>query len=137
MDATDYQRYLTAFNSRDYGTLETFFADDFALETDGFIVKGKPAFRKFYAFLHSYFTETVSLNHFWPGQRAAAADVTIRFEGIRDLTQEILTEAGYPRMTPVPKGVSVDVHFIIVYELRADGLIQRIKGAVFIPATPA
>jgi hypothetical protein len=134
MDAADYDRYLKAFNARDYATLETFFADDFALETGGFLVKGKPAFRKFYAFLHSYFKETVSLNHFFPGERAAAANVTIRFEGMKDLTQEILTEAGYPQMTPVPKGASVDVHFLIVYEQRADGLIQRIKGAVFIPA---
>ena len=50
MTEADYHRYIEAFNARDYATLETFFADDFALENAGFRVEGKPAFRAFYAF---------------------------------------------------------------------------------------
>ena len=44
MQESDYLRYVEAFNARDYATLETFFADGFALENGGFKVKGKPAF---------------------------------------------------------------------------------------------
>lgn len=131
----DYRRYVAAFNARDYATLETFFADDFALENAGFIVRGKPAFREFYAFFHSYCKETVTLKRFFEGDGAVAANVVIRFEGIRDMSPAVLAERGYPGMTPVPQGAVVDVEFIIIYELRPDGLVQHIKGAVFIPAS--
>lgn len=135
MTEDDYRRYVSAFNARDYATLESFFADDFALETAGFMVRGKPAFRRFYAFLHDYVREIVSVKHFFPGERAAAANVLIRFEGLKDLSPHVLAEAGYPQMTPVPRGEAAEVEFIIVYEMRADGLVDRIKGAVFIPGS--
>jgi hypothetical protein len=131
---TDYFRYIDAFNARDYATLETFFADDFALENAGFKVAGKPAFRAFYAFFHSYFRETVTFKGFYPGANGFVANVVIRFEGLQDLTPEILQQKGYPGMTPVKKGSVVDLEFLILYVLNADGLIQHIKGAVWIPA---
>mgnify|MGYP006281883703 CR=1 FL=1 len=126
----DYQRYVVAFNARDYDTLETFFADDFALENAGFIVKGKPAFREFYAFFHAYCTETVTLKRFFGGPDAFMVNV----EGIKDLSAAVLAEKGYSGMSVVPKGVAVNVDFLILYELNAAGKIQYIKGAVHIPA---
>jgi hypothetical protein len=134
MNEENYRRYVKAFNACNYDELETFFADDFALENAGFIVKGKPAFREFYKFFHTYCRETVILKKFFPGNGAFVANVVIRFEGIEDLTPAVLAEKGYPGMTPVPKGQSVDVEFLILYELNAQGLVQHIKGAVYIPA---
>ena len=138
MTEQDYRRYLAAFNARDYATLETFFADDFALENAGFRIAGKPAFRAFYAFFHDYCREEVTFKGFYPGQGEAArgfvANVVIRFTGLRDLSPEVLAERGYAGMTPVPAGVSVDVEFLILYELDAAGLIRMIKGAVWVPA---
>lgn len=131
---TDYHRYIEAFNARDYATLETFFADDFALENAGFRVAGKPAFRDFYAFVHSYVRETVTFKGFYPGKDGFVANVVIRFEGLRDLTAEVLEAKGYPGMTPVRQGSAVDLEFLILYVLNAQGLIQHIKGAVWIPA---
>lgn len=128
----DYERYVAAFNARDWA-LETFFTDDFALETGGFLVQGKQSFRDFYAFVHSYVRETVHLIHFFPGEAAFAANVRINFFGLRDLTVEVLAKAGYAAMTPVARGASVDVEFIIVYELTPAGLIHHIKGAVYLP----
>lgn len=130
----DYDRYVAAFNARDYATLETFFTDDFALETGGFVVRGKAAFRDFYAFVHAYVRETVRLIHFFPGEEAFAADVSINFFGLKDLSSEVLAQAGYAAMTPVARDASVDVEFIIVYELTREGLIRHIKGAVYLPA---
>lgn len=130
----DYHRYIAAFNSRDYGALETFFADDFALENAGFIVKGKPAFRKFYAFFHDYCRETVTFRGFYPGRNGFVANIMIRFEGLKDLTPEVLAEKGYPGMTPVAKGDAVDLEFLILYELGSDNLIRHIKGAVHFPS---
>jgi hypothetical protein len=132
--ADDYARYVNAFNARDYTTLETFFSDDFVLENAGFKVQGKPAFRAFYKFFHHYCRETVTLLKFFPGEDAFVANIIIRFEGMQDLTPAILAEKGYPGMTPIPKGMQVDLDFLILYSLNTDGLIKHIKGAVHIPA---
>ena len=57
----------------------------------------------------------------------------IRFTGLKELSQEVLDANGYPGMTPVPVGVSVDVEFYIHYLLDDEGLIRHIKGAVWVP----
>lgn len=138
MTEDDYHRYVTAFNARDYDTLESFFADDFVLENAGFLVAGKPAFRAFYAFFHEYCREEVIFKEFFPGQgggeRGFVANVVIRFTGLKDLSAQVLAEKGYPGMSVVPKGAAVDVEFYIHYILNAEGLIQHIKGAVWVPA---
>lgn len=135
MTEDDYHRYITAFNARDYDKLETFFADDFALENAGFRVEGKPAFRDFYAFFHEYCREEVIFRGFYPGIAGFVANVIIRFTGVKDLSQDVLDARGFPGMNVVPRGVAVDVEFLILYQMNADGLIQHIKGAVWEPAT--
>lgn len=131
---SDYHRYIEAFNSRDYATLETFFHDDFVLENAGFAVRGKPAFRDFYAFFHAYCTEQVIFKGFYPGTEGVVANVLINFNGIKDLTPEILAQEGFPGMTPVAKGDSVTLEFFILYVTDAEGLVTHIKGAVYFPA---
>jgi len=133
MTEEDYHRYIEAFNARDYAVLETFFADGFALENAGFRVEGKQAFREFYAFFHEYCREEVVFKGFYPGLGGFVANVVIRFSGIRELSQEVLDAKGYPGMTPVPVGVTVDVEFLILYLLDEAGLIRHIKGAVWVP----
>jgi hypothetical protein len=133
MTEADYHRYIAAFNARDYAALETFFADDFVLENAGFAVRGKPAFRAFYAFFHRYCSEVVRFQGFFPGADGFVANVVIRFTGIEELSQQVLDETGYPGMTPVPVGHSVDVEFYIHYILNEAGLIRHIKGAVWVP----
>ena len=132
----DYHRYIGAFNARDYAGLEAFFADDFALENAGFKIQGKPAFRAFYAFMHDYVRETVMFRGFYPGTYGFVANVVICFEGLKDLTTEVLEEKGFPGMTPVAKGSVVEIEFLILYVMNADGLIQHIKGAVWVPELP-
>src|SRR5687767_9956211 len=102
MTEGDYHRYIAAFNARDYATLETFFADDFALENAGFRIEGKPAFREFYAFFHGYCREEVIFKGFYPGKDGFVANVVIRFTGLQDLSLDVLAEKGYAGMTPVP-----------------------------------
>jgi len=133
MNEADYHRYIDAFNARDYDTLESFFAEDFALENAGFRVQGKPAFRAFYAFFHQYCREEVIFKEFFLGKEGFVSNVVIRFTGLKALSQEVLDQKGYSGMTPVPVGVSVDVEFYIHYQLNAEGLIQYIKGAVWVP----
>ncbi|MBO9517428.1 MAG: nuclear transport factor 2 family protein [Porphyrobacter sp.] len=134
MTEDDYHRYINAFNARYYSELETFFADDFALENAGFRVEGKKAFREFYAFFHEYCREEVIFKGFYPGKKGFVSNVVIRFTGLKDLSPEVLAEKGYSGMTPVPAGVSVDVEFLILYLLDPSGLIRFIKGAVWVPA---
>lgn len=129
----NYHRYIEAFNARDYSTLETFFADDFALENAGFRVQGKPAFRAFYAFFHEYCREEVVFKGFYPGKDGFVANVVIRFTGLKDLSPAVLAAKGYSGMTAVPVGVTVDVEFLILYLINDHGLINHIKGAVWVP----
>ncbi len=140
MTEADYHRYIAAFNSRDYDALETFFADDFVLENAGFAVRGKPAFRAFYAFFHEFCREEVELREFFPGhgegRSGFVTNVVIHFTGLKELSQKELDARGYPGMTPVPVGVSVSVEFYIHYILGDDGLIRHIKGAVWVPEAP-
>lgn len=136
MTEDDYHRYVEAFNARDYAALERFFAEDFALENAGFRVEGKQAFRAFYAFFHDYCREEVIFKEFFPGKNGFVANVVIRFTGLKELSPEVLAEKGYPGMTPVPAGVTVDVEFYIHYVLNQDGLIRHIKGAVWVPQAP-
>ena len=82
----------------------------------------------------SYCRETVTLKRFFGGADAFMVNVVIRFEGIQDLSAEVLAEKGYSGMSVVPKGVAVDVDFLILYELNAAGKIQYIKGAVHVSA---
>jgi len=133
---TDYLRYIEAFNRRDYATLETFFTDDFVLENAGFRISGKPAFRAFYAFFHDHCRETVIFKGFYPGEDGFVANVVIRFEGLKDLSAAVLAGKNYSGMTPVAAGSTVDVEFLIHYRVNEDGLIDFIKGAVWIPETP-
>lgn len=137
MTEEDYHRYIEAFNARDYDVLETFFADDFALENAGFRVQGKPAFRAFYAFFHEFCREEVIFKEFFPGKNGFVSNVVIRFTGIKDLSAEVLAEKNYSGMSVVPAGVSVDVEFYIHYILNEAGKIQFIKGAVWVPEAPA
>lgn len=133
MNETDYHRYITAFNAKDYDTLETFFTDDFVLENAGFAVRGKAAFREFYRFFHEFCREKVAFREFFPGKQGFVANVVITFTGLKELSQQELDRRGYPGMTPVPVGVSVPVEFYIHYQLSDDGLIRYIKGAVWVP----
>ncbi|MCJ2181796.1 nuclear transport factor 2 family protein [Novosphingobium sp. 1949] len=129
----DYQRYIAAFNARDYAALEAFFTDDFVLENAGFAVRGKEAFRRFYAFFHAYCRETVRLCGYYPGQDGFVANVVIAFEGLQDLSAQVLAAHGYTGMAVVPQGARVEVEFLILYRVNAQGLIDHIKGAVWIP----
>ena len=131
----DYHRYIEAFNARDYEKLETFFTDDFVLENAGFAVRGKAAFRSFYAFFHEYCREEVVFKGFYPGNDGFVANVVIRFTGKKALSQSLLDERGYSGMTPIPVGVTIDVEFLILYLLDNAGLIHTIKGAVWQPET--
>ncbi len=136
MTEADYHRYIAAFNARDYATLETFFADDFVLENAGFAVRGKAAFRAFYAFFHEYCAEQVEFREFFPGNQGFVAHVVIHFTGLKDLSQAALDARGYSGMTPVPVGMSVPVEFYIHYQLNEAGLVRYIKGAVWTPEAP-
>ena len=108
-------------------------ADYFVLENAGFAVRGKAAFRAFYAFFHEHCHEAVEFREFFPGQQGFIANVVIRFTGLKDLSPEVLAERGYPGMSVVPAGMTVPVEFYIHYKLDDAGLIRHIKGAVWVP----
>jgi hypothetical protein len=130
MTRTEYERYVACFNARDYDGLHEFFAEDVSLQTVGYDLRGKPAIRHFYDFFHSHVRETITLNHFLQGQEVDFAYVTIRFDGLKELTHERLAAEGFARMVPVPAAASVELDFFITYQSRG-GKINTIRCAVF------
>lgn len=132
MNLSDYGRYVTCFNGRDYAGLHDFFADDVSLQVNGYEMRGKQGISDFYDFFHDHVRETVILRRFIEGKGLDFAHVLIRFEGLKDLTAQELARRGYAKMTPVPAGVSVDLDFFITYESR-DGKVAAIRCAVFEP----
>lgn len=137
MNLQQYQRYIVAFNSRDYDRLHSFFADEVVLHTLGYEIRGKAGIRRFYDFFHDHVRETVMLRHFVEGAGIDFADVVIRFEGLKDLTPQRLAQEGYAKMTPVPQGGAAEVAFFISYESGADGRIVKIRCAVVEPPASA
>ena len=139
MTLDDYRRYVAAFNARDYAALHAFFTDDVVLEAGGMALRGKDAISRFYDFFHAHARETVTIKAFFEGQGEfrdqSVANVIIRFLGLKDLTPELLAKHGSVKMNPVPKGVVVDVEFLIVYYLRK-GLVHHIRCGVVDPVDP-
>lgn len=136
MNIDDYKRYVKSFNSRDYDKLTAFFTEDVVLEVSSMTIKSKQGIRDFYeTFFHVNVSEEVtSISQFFEGAEASFANVIINFKGINEVTQEMLDERGYGRMTPIPAGGEVDLEYFILYYNNPDGLIYHIKAAVFEPA---
>ncbi len=128
----DYERYVRAFNGRDYDALFAFFTDDAVLEAHGFALRGKAQVRQFYDAFHAYVRETVTLNAFYECGDASIADLTINFFGKRALTSSVMEGIGLPAGPDVPEGADFDIHYLILYQ--TDGtLIRKIKTAVYEP----
>jgi hypothetical protein len=136
MHRADYERYLQQFNARDYDGVLAFFADHFELVFAGYVFRTKEEVRRFYAFLHSYVNESVTVHSFISDGRMVALEADVRLEGIRDLTPEILAEHGYERIVGLKAGQVVTIPQFIHYHLE-DGKIVKALCAVYEPPVVA
>ena len=124
MDRAAYDHYLACFNARDYDAVLAHYAEEFVLEFGGLRFTRKQQVKDFYAFLHSYLDESITVQAFVSDGAMVALEGIVRIEGRVELTAEVLAEAGYAGLFPLAAGAVLHIPQYIHYHLR-DGLIVR------------
>ena len=124
MDRAAYDRYLAFFNARNYDAVLAHYADEFVLEFGGLRFTRKQQVKDFYAFLHAYLDESITVQAFVSDGTMVALEGIVRVEGRVELTAAALAEAGYPGLFPLAVGAVLHIPQYIHSHLR-DGLIVR------------
>ena len=94
MDRETYEKYKEAFNDRRYDDVFDFYADDAKIAFFGIDISERAAFSDFYAFLHSYVIETLTIERFAASDELLALEGIIRVEATRDLDRDTLDARG-------------------------------------------
>lgn len=131
MTREDYERYVAAFNARDYDAVFDFYAERPRMAFFGVEITTREQLHEFYTFLHTYVRETVSIERFASSDEMAAVEGIVRVEGIADLTREMLDERGLPGLFPIAKGEVQEMRQYIHYHLNG-GKISSV-GCALVP----
>lgn len=131
MTREDYDRYVAAFNARDYDTVFDFYAENPKMAFFGIEITTRDQLKDFYGFLHRYVKETVTVERFAGSDELAAVEGIVRVEGIADLTPEILQENRMDQFFPISKGEVQEMRQYIHYHLK-DGKIESV-GCALVP----
>lgn len=117
MTREDYERYVEAFNTRDYDAVFDFYTDTPKMAFFGIEITTREQLRQFYTFLHSYVRETVQIEKFASSDELAAVEGLIRIECFRDLTREALDANGMEQFFPIKEGEVQEMRQYIHYHL--------------------
>ena len=129
MNRDDYDRYVEAFNARDYDTVFDFYAPDPRLAFFGVEITTRDQLKAFSSFLHRYVRETVTVERFAGSDELAAIEAIVRVEATDDLTRETLDAQGLQQFHPIAKGEVQEMRQYIHYHLR-DGKITSVGCAM-------
>jgi ketosteroid isomerase-like protein len=129
MTREDYDRYVAAFNARDYDAVFDFYAENPRMAFFGVEITTRQQLKDFYGFLHQYVTETVTVERFAGSDELAAVEGVVRVEGIRDLTAEELQARGLGQLFPIALGEVQEMRQYIHYHLK-DGKITSVGCAI-------
>ena len=129
MTREDYDRYIEAFNARDYDTVFDFYAENPRLAFFGVEITTREELKQFYTFLHTYVKESMKLERFASSDELVAAEGVIRVEGIKDLTAEELTARGLDQFFPIVTGEVQEMRQYIHYHMK-DGKIESVGCAI-------
>jgi hypothetical protein len=132
MNRTDYDRYLTAFNAKDYDAVADFYAEPMNMDFFGISLRSRDDLKRFYSFLHSYVDESVTVLNFAASNTLTAVDGLVRIEAYRDLTAEILEANGFGGLFPIMTGEVQLLRQFIFYTLK-DGKIAQTECAMLPP----
>ena len=125
MDRAKYERYLAAFNGKDYATLGEFYADDveFVLsEERGLRFHGRQAILDLYRPFHRAVDEHVEIVRFADGGDFIAAEVDATFRPIAGQSQSVID---------LPHGKLLKVTTFAFYDLDPDDRFTRIRAASY------
>ena len=129
MTREDYDRYVAAFNARDYDAVFDFYAENPRMAFFGIEITTRDQLKDFYGFMHRYVKETVTVERFAGSDELAAVEAIVRIEATDDLTREILDARGMQQFFPILKGEVQEIRQYIHYHLR-DGKIESVGCAL-------
>ena len=125
MDRARYERYLAAFNGKDYEALGEFYADDveFVLSEDrGLKFRGRQAIIDLYRPFHRAVEERVEIVRFADGGDFLAVEVKAEFRPIAGQTQSVID---------LPQGKVLKVTTFAFYDLGPDDRFTRIRASSY------
>ena len=129
IDREGYDRYLAAFNARDYDAVADFYIDPPRMEFFGIVITSRQELKDFYSWLHSAVKESVTLRNFAASDTCTACDAVVRIEALRDLTRAELDARGATGFFPIKAGEVQEIRQFIFYTVR-DGLIEQVEAAL-------
>ena len=125
MDRARYERYLAAFNGKDYDALGEFYADDveFILsEERGLKFHGREAILNLYRPFHQAVDEHVEIVRFADGGDFLAVEVNAEFRPIPGRSQQVID---------LPHGKVLKVTTFAIYDLGPDDRFTRIRACSY------
>jgi hypothetical protein len=131
MTRDDYERYVAAFNARDYDAVFDFYAENPRMAFFGIEITTRQQLRDFYGFLHQYVRETVVIEKFASSEELAAVEAIVRIEAFRDLTREVLDANGMQQFFPIAEGKVQEMRQYIHYHLEGGKIVQ--VGCAIVP----
>jgi hypothetical protein len=129
MTREDYDRYVAAFNARDYDAVFDFYAERPRMAFFGIEITSRDQLKDFYGFMHRYVEETVTVERFAGSENLAAVEAIVRIEATDDLTREILDARGMGQFFPITKGEVQEMRQYIHYHMQ-DGKIESVGCAL-------
>jgi ketosteroid isomerase-like protein len=129
MNRADYDRYLAAFNAKDYDAVCDFYLQPMAMSFFGVDIKSRDDMKAFYTFLHSHVNESVSVLNFASSDTLTAVDAIIRIEAFRDLDAATLAANACAAFHPIRAGEVQELRQFIFYTVR-DGKIVTVECAM-------
>jgi SnoaL-like domain len=132
MNRDDYNRYLSAFNAKDYDAVADFYADPIHMDFFGISLRSRQDLKDFYSFLHAYVYESVTVRNFASSDTLTAIDGIVRIEAYRDLTREALDAKGATGFYPMVAGQIFELRQFIFYTIK-DGKIAQAECAMLPP----
>lgn len=124
-----YDRYVAAFNVKDYDAVADFYVDPPLMTFFGVEIRSREALKAFYGFLHAHVKESVRVLNFACSDTLTAIDAVVRVEGVRDLTREALDAQGLHGFFPIAAGEVQEMRQFIFYTIE-NGLIARVECAL-------
>ena len=131
MTRDDYERYVAAFNARDYDAVFDFYAENPRMAFFGIEITNRQQLRDFYSFLHQYVRETVVIEKFASSEELAAVEGIVRIEAFKDLTREVLDANGMEQFFPIAEGEVQQMRQYIHYHLEGGKIAQ--VGCAIVP----
>lgn len=132
LDRAAYDRYVAAFNAKDYDAVADFYVDPPLMTFFGVEIRSREALKAFYSFLHAHVRESVRVLNFACSDTLTAIDAVVRVEGIADLTRAALDAKGLHGFFPIAAGEVQEMRQFIFYTIE-NGKIARVECALAQP----